>query len=143
MLIDGIGGGYFWSGTYQHLRKAGVPVARFLHSDLPWRMPFLNLRNHRKVLVIDGRVAFTGGLNIGAENVGAANPTHPVRDTHFRIEGPVVEQLTDAFADDWLFTTGEQLLTTTGSRRCEPVGHGVGARRARPAPTRTWSRSSS
>lgn len=109
VLIDGIGGGYFWSGTYNRLRKAGVPVARFLHSYFPWRTPFVNLRNHRKLLVIDGRVAFTGGLNIGAENVVAGNPAHPVRDTHFRIEGPVVEQLTDAFADDWLFTTGEQL----------------------------------
>jgi len=109
VLIDGVGGGYFWSGTYNRLRKAGVPVARFLHSYFPWRTPFVNLRNHRKLLVIDGRVAFTGGLNIAAENVVAGNPPHPVRDTHFRIEGPVVEQLTDAFADDWQFTTGEQL----------------------------------
>jgi len=109
VLIDGVGGGYFWSGTYNKLRKAGVPVARFLHSYFPWRTPFVNLRNHRKLLVIDGRVAFTGGLNIGAENVVAGNPPQPVRDTHFRIEGPVVEQLTDAFADDWQFTTGEQL----------------------------------
>lgn len=122
VLIDGIGGGYFWSGTYQHLRKAGVPVARFLHSYFPWRTPFLNLRNHRKVLVIDGRVAFTGGLNIGEENVQAANPAHPVRDTHFRLEGPVVEQLTDAFADDWLFTTGEQLLDEDWFPPLAPVG---------------------
>ena len=109
VLIDGVGGGYFWSGTYRRLSEAGVPVARFLHSYLPWRMPFVNLRNHRKVLVIDGRVAFTGGLNIGAENIQAGKPAHPVRDTHFRFEGPVVEQLTDAFADDWLFATGETL----------------------------------
>lgn len=121
VLIDGVGGGYFWSGTYDRLRKAGVPVARFLHSYFPWRMPFVNLRNHRKLLVIDGRVAFTGGLNIGAENVVAGNPAHPVRDTHFRIEGPVVEQLTDAFADDWQFTTGEQ-LDDAWFPRLEPVG---------------------
>lgn len=121
VLIDGVGGGYFWSGTYDRLRKAGIPVARFLHSYFPWRMPFVNLRNHRKLLVIDGRVAFTGGLNIGAENVVAGNPAHPVRDTHFRIEGPVVEQLTDAFADDWQFTTGEQ-LDDMWFPRLEPVG---------------------
>jgi cardiolipin synthase A/B len=111
VLIDGVGGGYFWSGTYNHLRRAGVPVARFLHSYLPWRMPFVNLRNHRKVLVVDGRVAFTGGLNIGAENIQADNPPFVVLDTHFQLEGPIVEQLTDAFADDWLYTTGEKLLT--------------------------------
>lgn len=122
VLIDGIGSGYFWSGTYDRLRKAGVPVARFLHSYFPWQTPFLNLRNHRKLLVVDGRVAFTGGLNIGAENVEAANPLHRVRDTHFRIEGPVVEQLTDAFADDWLFTTGEHLPDEGWFPPLEPVG---------------------
>jgi cardiolipin synthase len=111
VLIDGVGGGYFWSGTYNHLRRAGVPVARFLHSYFPLRMPFVNLRNHRKVLVVDGRLAFTGGINIGAENIRADNPPHIVLDTHFELEGPIVEQLTDAFADDWLFTTGEKLLT--------------------------------
>jgi cardiolipin synthase len=122
VLIDGIGGGYFWSGTYQHLRKAGVPVARFLHSYFPWQMPFVNLRNHRKLLVIDGKLAFTGGLNIGAENVEAAKPEHLVRDTHFRVEGPVVEQLTDAFADDWLFTTGEQLISPAWFPAQAPAG---------------------
>ena len=127
VLIDGVGGGYFWSGTYQHLKKAGVPVARFLHSYFPWQMPFVNLRNHRKVLVIDGRVAFTGGLNIGAENVEAGKPLHLVRDTHFRIEGPVVEQLTDTFADDWLFTTGEQLVSKAWFPKPEATG-GVTAR---------------
>jgi cardiolipin synthase len=111
VLIDGVGGGYFWSGTYNHLHRAGVPIARFLHSYFPWRMPFVNLRNHRKVLVIDGRLAFTGGINIGAENLCAGDPPHLVLDTHFQVEGPIVDQLTDAFADDWLFTTGEKLLT--------------------------------
>ena len=109
VLIDGVGSGYFWSGTYNRLRKAGVPVARFLHSYLPWLTPFVNLRNHRKVLVVDGRIAFTGGLNIGAENVSADDPPFLVLDTHFQIEGPVVEQLTDAFAEDWAYTTGEKL----------------------------------
>ncbi|MFO1079931.1 MAG: phospholipase D-like domain-containing protein [Reyranellaceae bacterium] len=127
VLIDGVGGGYFWSGTYNALRAAGVPVARFLHSYFPLRMPFVNLRNHRKLLVIDGRVAFTGGINIGVENVSAESPPHLVRDTHFRIEGPVVEQLCDAFTDDWLFTTGEKLLT----ERWFPSLHRVGPVTAR------------
>jgi cardiolipin synthase len=122
VLIDGVGGGYFWSGTYNELRKAGVPVARFLHSYFPWQMPFVNLRNHRKVLVIDGRVGFTGGLNIASENLRTADPHHLVRDTHFRLEGPVVEQLTDAFADDWLFATGEKLLTESWFPSLDKVG---------------------
>jgi cardiolipin synthase A/B len=109
VLIDGYGGGYFTSSTYRHLRKAGVPAARFLHSTLPWRMPFLNLRSHKKILGIDGRIVFTGGLNIGAENLTETHPKHPVFDTHFRFEGPVVGQLIDVFAADWLFATKESL----------------------------------
>ena len=122
VLIDGVGSGWFWSGTYVRLKRAGVPVKRFLHSYFPWRTPFLNLRNHRKILVVDGRLAFVGGLNIGDENVEAGNPQHPVRDTHFRIEGPVVAQLVEAFADDWLFQTGERLLSEIWFPPIEPAG---------------------
>ena len=127
VLIDGIGSGYFWSGTYQALRAGGVPVGRFLHSYFPWRMPFLNLRNHRKLLVVDGRVGFAGGINIGNENVLTREPPHPVRDTHFRLEGPVIEQLTEAFADDWLFATGEKLLNEKWFGPIDPKGP-MGAR---------------
>ncbi|HEY4166157.1 MAG TPA: phospholipase D-like domain-containing protein, partial [Reyranella sp.] len=125
VLIDGIGGGYFWSGTYEKLREAGVPVDRFLHSYVPWKTPFLNLRNHRKLLVIDGRIAFTGGINIGAENLLATNPPHPVRDTHFRLEGPVVEQLTEAFADDWVYERGEKLLDQAWFPELGPCGDAI------------------
>jgi cardiolipin synthase A/B len=125
VLIDGIGSGYFWSGTYDRLRRAGVPVDRFLHSYFPWRTPFLNLRNHRKLLVVDGRIAFTGGLNIGAENIQAGDPQHPVLDTHFRVDGPVVEQLVEAFADDWLFQTGEKLLSDEWFPTLEPAGQAI------------------
>ena len=109
VLVDGIGSGYFACGAAKSLHRQGVPVARFMHSTLPWRMPFINLRTHKKILVVDGCVGFTGGMNIAAENVLRIRPRHPVSDTHFRIEGPVVHQLTEAFAKDWSFTTGEDL----------------------------------
>lgn len=109
VLIDGIGGGWFTSGAYRRLHAAGVPVARFMHSFWPWRMPFLNLRTHKKVLVVDGTHGFAGGMNIGRENVLALRPRHPVRDSHFAFEGPIVGQLTDAFARDWEFVTGAPL----------------------------------
>jgi len=109
VLIDGIGGGWLLSRAYHRLRRHGVKATRFLHSPLPWRMPFLNLRSHRKILVVDGRVGFTGGMNIGDENVLATHPKNPVQDTHFRIAGPVVCQLAEAFAEDWAFATGENL----------------------------------
>ena len=110
VLIDGIGGGWLRSSAFRRLRRLGVPAARFLHSMQPWRMPFLNLRNHRKILVIDGAVGFTGGMNIADENVMATRPAAPVRDVHFRLEGPVVGQLVAAFAEDWDFATDEYLL---------------------------------
>ncbi len=109
VLLDGVGSGYFVSPAYRRLHRAGVRVARFLHSPLPWRMPFLNLRSHKKMLLIDGRQGFTGGMNIGAENLVARRPRHPVRDTHFAVTGPVLAQLSEAFADDWAFVTGEEL----------------------------------
>jgi len=109
VIVDGIGGGYFHSPAYWLLRQNGVPAARFMHSPLPWRMPFLNLRTHKKLLALDGRLAFTGGLNIGDENCLLDHPPDPVRDTHFLFEGPVVAQLNDVFAEDWLFVAGEQL----------------------------------
>jgi cardiolipin synthase len=110
VLIDGIGGGWLLSSAYHRLRRRGVKAARFLHSPLPWRMPFLNLRSHRKILVVDGKIGFTGGMNIGDENVLATHPKEPVQDNHFRIEGPVVCQLTEAFAQDWAFVTQEDLI---------------------------------
>ena len=109
VLVDGIGGGWLFSRAYHHLRRRGVPAARFLHSPLPWRMPFLNLRSHRKIVVVDGAIGFTGGMNVGDENVMATHPKSPVQDTHFRFDGPVVCQLTEAFAQDWAFATGEDL----------------------------------
>jgi len=109
VLIDGIGGGWLRSPAYRRLRRRGVPAALFLHSPLPWRMPFLNLRSHKKILVLDGSVGFTGGMNIADANVMATRSKAPVQDTHFRVEGPVVGQLTEAFAQDWAFATDENL----------------------------------
>ncbi|GBQ86988.1 phospholipase D-like domain-containing protein [Asaia krungthepensis] len=109
VLVDGIGGGYFMSGIHKALRARGIACERFMHSLWPWKMPFINLRNHRKMLIVDGRVGFMGGLNIGEENLRRLRIKHPVADTHFRLEGPVVHQLSEAFARDWSFTCGEQL----------------------------------
>jgi cardiolipin synthase len=109
VLIDGIGGDWLRSPAYHRLRRNGVIAARFMHSLLPWRMPFLNLRCHKKIMVVDGTIGFTGGMNIADENVMATHPKDPVQDLHFRIEGPVVAQLAETFADDWTFVTDEDL----------------------------------
>jgi cardiolipin synthase len=109
VIVDGVGSGWVLSPAYARLRRARVPVGRFMHSSMPWRMPFLNLRTHKKILVVDGTMGFTGGINISDENLLAARPRHPVQDTHFRLRGPVVAQLVEAFAQDWSFLAGEEL----------------------------------
>ncbi|WP_367160111.1 cardiolipin synthase [Kozakia baliensis] len=109
VLVDGIGSGYFYSGIVKALERENIPCHRFMHSLLPWRMPFINLRNHRKILVVDGKFGFMGGLNIGEENMLRLRTKLPVADTHFRLAGPIVHQLTEAFARDWSFTCGEEL----------------------------------
>jgi cardiolipin synthase len=109
VLVDSVGAGYIVSPTYHRLRAGGVDAARFLHTWLPWRMPFLNMRNHRKLLVVDGKLAFMGGMNIGAENCRSLRPRDFITDIHFRIQGPVVRLIMDAFARDWSFTTNETL----------------------------------
>ncbi len=113
VLIDTVGARYSWPPISRSLKQRGIPLALFGRTLLPWRMPYLNLRNHRKLLVADGRVGFTGGINIRQGHVLHSQPRHPVQDLHFRLEGPVVAQLMRTFADDWLFTTGELLDDVT------------------------------
>ena len=109
VLLDGVGELYSWPRRASRLlRDAGVPVARFLPPRLLPPASWLNLRNHRKVLVVDDGIAFTGGMNISARHCRDAG-RHQATDIHFRVEGPVVAQFAQAFADDWSFTTGESL----------------------------------
>jgi cardiolipin synthase len=115
VLIDAAGARYSWPSIFGKLRREKIPCARFLPSSLlaPWRVATINLRNHRKVMAIDGCIAFTGGMNIRHGNVIANKPKRPVQDLQFRMEGPVVTQLQEAFANDWAFTTGEILTGET------------------------------
>lgn len=88
VLVDGIGSGYFYSSAVRALLRAGIPAERFLHDWLPWRMPFLNMRNHKKLLIVDGAVGFTGGLNLGVENIRHPQAANAVEDIHFKYRGP-------------------------------------------------------
>jgi cardiolipin synthase len=111
VLIDAAGTRYSWPPITHKLHHAKIPFAKFLPSSLltPWRVATINLRNHRKSLIVDGIIAFAGGMNIRHGNVLADQPRSPVQDLHFQVVGPVVAQLQEAFANDWAFTTGEVL----------------------------------
>lgn len=121
VLVDGIGSGYLFSPITDRLRAGGVDVQRFLHEWLPWSMPFINLRNHKKLVIIDGKIGFTGGMNISAENISHKGQL-AVQDVHAKVLGPVVGQLMMSFAEDWAFTSGERLLGEAWWPVLEPAG---------------------
>jgi len=97
-------------------------VAEFLPALLPKTFAHFNLRNHCKIMVVDGRLGFTGGINIRQDSVISSNPKFPTCDLHFALVGPVVGQLQETFASDWAFTTGEKLEGPLWFPRLEPRG---------------------
>jgi len=108
LLYDRFGSTYaHYSTMFRAARRAGVKVASISHAS-PLRGRFqVNLRNHRKVAVIDGRVGFTGGINIGDLNVSARSGGEAIRDYHMQVEGPAVSELQLQFVADWSFASGE------------------------------------
>lgn len=123
VLIDAVGARYSLPPITHRLRSLGVRTARFMPSYLPWTTPYFNLRSHRKILVIDGQHGFTGGMNIRAGNMLADRDPHPIRDTHFEVHGPVIQELQTIFAEDWYFTTGEILQEEPWFTPIEPCGN--------------------
>jgi len=104
VIIDGVGELYSRPRASRLLAKRGVKVARFLPPKLLPPMLHINLRNHRKILVSDGRLAFTGGMNIGDRHLaGRADNPDRVVDAHFRVRGPIVGQLQQVFLSSWAF----------------------------------------
>ncbi|MEZ0121041.1 MAG: phospholipase D-like domain-containing protein [Candidatus Reddybacter sp.] len=109
VIVDAMGELYSWPWISRRLRRRGVRVERFGPPRLRSQLPGLNLRNHRKLLVVDEKVSFTGGMNIGDRHfVDPAATRHPTADVHFQFKGPVVAQLVMGFAQTWQQATGEK-----------------------------------
>lgn len=109
VLLDDTDARFSWGSAARALRRAGVPVGVFNPTLVPARFRSAQLRNHSKILVADGRVGFTGGMNIATEYWRENSCEDCSRDLHFRLHGPVVAHLAEVFAADWLFATGEVL----------------------------------
>ena len=109
VLIDAVGDRYTRPLMHGVLTAAGVRSAIFMPTLLPRYFAYANLRNHRKLIVVDGRIAFTGGMNI-RQGHADESVEHPLLDFHFLVDGPLVGALQRVFAEDWSFTTGERLL---------------------------------
>jgi cardiolipin synthase len=121
VLIDGVGELYTFPWASRQLRHTKVRVARFL--PLVRRGFHFNLRNHRKLLVVDGRVGFAGGMNIGEHHLAEQpNKPHRVVDLQVGVEGPVVAQLEEVFLRVWHFATGDS-PPVQAARVGAPMGH--------------------
>ncbi len=133
VLLDGVGAWYSFGMTYGKLKKKGVKVVYFLPPRLIPPQLGINLRNHRKILIVDNTTSFVGGMNIRPVHIIKANSLkNAVRDTMYRIEGPVLEQMCQIFSDDWLYTSGENLpkyphdTKPAGSSWCRVIADGPG-----------------
>jgi len=105
VLLDWIGSMKIDEASLDEMRRAGVEIHRY-HKPVWWKLARMNNRTHRKLLVADGRIGFTGGVGIADKWRGDGQDESHWRDTHFRVEGPVVGQMQAVFTDNWLKATG-------------------------------------
>jgi cardiolipin synthase A/B len=108
LLLDWVGTGKMDEGMLADMERSGVEVVKY-HPLRWYNLGRLNNRTHRKILVVDGTVGFTGGVGIADNWLGDAEDPDHWRDTHFRLEGPAVAQMQAAFMDNWIETRGEIL----------------------------------
>jgi cardiolipin synthase len=122
VLLDEIGSGKRTKPADMLLSAAGISTARFIPQNLKF-FPLINLRNHRKIMVVDGRLGFIGGMNICLSY--AAQKDEEIRDLHFRVSGPVIGQLNAIFEEDWKFAKDEAielpLLPTPSEKLDDPI----------------------
>ncbi len=122
VLLDWIGSNEIDMEEIETMRRAGATVLRY-HQPHWYQLDRINNRTHRKILVVDGRVGFTGGVGIADPWLGDAEASGRWRDTHFKVEGPAVASMQGAFMDNWLTSQDEVPLGPEDFPPLEPVGH--------------------
>lgn len=123
VLLDWIGSNKMDPAQLARMEQAGIEIRRF-HAPHWYNLPRVNNRTHRKVLVVDGEIGFTGGVGIADQWAGAAQDAEHWRDTHFRAEGPVVAQMQAVFLDNWIKATGVVLHGADYFPELKPAGTG-------------------
>ena len=108
LLVDWVGSSKMDGDSIAKMLKAGVTVEKY-HPLRWYTLGRINNRTHRKLMVVDGKIGFTGGVGIAALWTGHAQDPDHWRDSHFRIEGPVVAQMQSVFMDNWIKATGHVL----------------------------------
>lgn len=108
-LYDAIGSGRLTNKFLQPMCDAGIQVATFVPGQSLRERWSINLRSHRKIVIVDGLIGFTGGMNVGDEYLGKDAFFGRWRDTHLKLQGPTVQQLQEVFAIDWHYATDEEL----------------------------------
>ncbi len=108
VLLDWVGSAKVDAGFLREMEAAGVQIRKF-HKPSWYDIGRMNNRTHRKLLVVDGRIGFTGGVGIAPEWTGDAQDAQHWRDSHYRVEGPVVAQMQAVFMDNWVKVSGEVL----------------------------------
>ena len=124
VLLDWVGTGKIDQQYLDDLKAAGVEVERY-HPIRWYSLTRINNRTHRKLLVVDGRIAFTGGVGIADQWTGHAQSKDHWRDSHFQLEGPAVAQMQAAFTDNWIKTRAKVLFGNEYFPALEPAGHSM------------------
>lgn len=121
LLLDWVGSDKLDNAAMRKMRDAGVEIERY--RPLRWyNLSRLNNRTHRKLLVVDGKIGFIGGVGVADVWLGHAQSPEHWRDTHFRVEGPVVAHLQSGFLDNWMKTRADVLNDDRYFPQLEPAG---------------------
>ena len=125
VLLDWLGSQKMEESLVTQMKNAGVEIERY--HPLHWyNLGRMNNRTHRKLLVVDGRIGFTGGVGIADQWSGNAEDPKHWRDSHYRLDGPAVAQMQAAFMDNWIKTTGKVLQGEAYFPKLESVGEALG-----------------